>query len=324
MSASTLETKAVTTTRRRGYRPPPQLGGRRRGNVIARRRNLSAFLFLLPGSLVLLLFVFYPTLTTLSVSFTDASGLNIPQFIGLENYVKAFTDPDSLNAMWNTIVYAVFYAPLVIIAALALALLLNRKDLPFRSFLRTIIFLPFIISMAVSALAWTFLIDPNTGLIPYWFSLIGIQLPDVLQSTTWAMPTVVLVAVWKNFGYFMVIFIAGLQGISGELYEAAKIDGANAWSRFLHVTLPGLRSTMTYIIILAANGAFQTFDQIYVMTQGGPQRMTETLVYRIYTEGFTGFRQGYAASLSFILMLITMTVGVIQLIINARQEKDLR
>lgn len=316
------------------YKAPRRIGGkraeapptaRRQGSRrLARRRNLTALGFLLPGLAILAVFVFYPTFYALAISFTDSTGLNDPSFIGFDNYIKAFTDADSQKAIVNTIVYAVFYAPLVIIVALAMALLLNRKDLPFRGTMRTIIFVPFIISMAVAALAWSFLIDQNTGLLPYWISkLPGLSMPDVLNSTTWAMPTVILVAVWKNFGYFMVIFIAGLQGVPRELYEAAHIDGANAWRRFTSVTLPGLRPTMTYIIILAANGAFQAFDQIYVMTRGGPLRSTETIVYRVYNEGFTNFRQGYASSLSFILMAITMIIGITQLVINKRQEKDL-
>jgi len=317
------------------YKAPRQLGGRtewparrvpRRSEGsrrLARRRDLNGLAFLAPGLVVLLVFVFYPAVYALLVSFTNSSGLNAPEFIGLDNYVKAFGDADSRKVIVNTLIYAVGYAPLVIAVALGMAILLNRDDLPFRGALRTIIFLPFVISMAVAALSWSFVIDAHTGLLPHWLSQIGIQLPDVLNDGTWAMPTVILVAVWKNFGYFMVIFIAGLQGVPRELYEAAHIDGANAWRRFTAVTLPGLRSTMTYVIILAANGAFQAFDQIYVMTKGGPQRATETIVYRVYAEGFTNFRQGYASALSFILMAVTMVVGVTQLVINKRQEEGL-
>ncbi len=288
------------------------------------RRLRAGLMFLAPGLVILLIWVFYPTFYALYISFTNSSGLNTPEFIGLANYARIFTDPDTRGAIVNTLVYAVSFAPLVIATAIGMAMLLNRKDLPFRGFFRTVIFLPFIISMAVAALAFTFLLDASTGLLPYWIhQIFGIQVPDMINSTTWAMPTVVFVAVWKTFGYFMVIFIAGLQGIPQEQYEAAHLDGASSWGRFWHVTLPGLRPTMTYVIILAANFAFQAFDQIYIMTAGGPQRSTETIVYRVYTEGFTNFRQGYASSLSFVLMAITMVVGVIQLTINKRQEKDL-
>lgn len=288
------------------------------------RRLRAGLGFLFPGLAILLIWVFYPTFYALWISFTNSSGLNQPEFIGLDNYVRVFTDPDTRGAIVNTLVYAASFAPLVIATAIGMALLLNRKDLPMRGFFRTVVFLPFIISMAVAALSFSFLLDQSTGLLPYWFQeVFGTKLPDLLNDTTWAMPTIVFVAVWKTFGYFMVIFIAGLQGISPELYEAAHLDGASAWGRFWHVTLPGLRPTMTYVIILAANFAFQAFDQIYIMTAGGPQRATETIVYRVYTEGFTNFRQGYASSLAFVLMAITMIVGVIQLTINKRQERDL-
>jgi multiple sugar transport system permease protein len=315
------------------YRPPRSIGGgapgsgdsRRAGGSkhLRRRRDLVGYLFAGPGLVILGIFVFYPTFYALWMSFTNASGFNTPKFIGIDNYAKAFTNVDSLHAIWHTLVYAIVYAPVVIAVALALAILLNQTGMFLRSYLRTTIFIPFIISMAVAALAYGFILNAQTGILPYWVSRLGITLPDILNSSTWALPAVIFVAVWKNFGYFMVIFIGGLQTIPGDLYEAAKIDGANAWQRFVSVTLPGLRPTMTYVVILAANGAFQAFDQIYVMTGGGPLRSTETIVYRVYIEGFKNFRQGYASALSFILMAITMIIGVIQLIISRRQEKDL-
>jgi len=309
-------------TRAQDSRSAPPVGSRRPRTEVRRLR--AGLAFLAPGLLILLTWVFYPTFYALWISFTDSTGLNEPSFIGLDNYTRIFTDVDTRGAIVNTLVYAVSFAPLVIATAIAMALLLNRKDLPLRGFFRTVIFLPFIISMAVAALSFSFMLDSSTGLIPYWFGQVfGTPMPDLLNDTTWAMPTVVFVAVWKTFGYFMIIFIAGLQGVPEEQYEAAHLDGANALSRFWHVTLPGLRPTLTYVIILAANFAFQAFDQIYIMTAGGPQRTTETIVYRVYTEGFTNFRQGYASSLSFVLMAVTMVVGVIQLSINRRQEKDI-
>lgn len=322
---------STKATGRPVYRAPRRIGGQqagqdgssRRSKRIRRRQDLVGYSFAGPALVILGIFVFFPTFYALYMSFTDASGFNEPAFIGLENYKTAFTNADSLNAIWNTIVYAVVYAPLVIIVALGLAILLNRTDLFLRSFLRTTIFLPFIISMAVAALAYSFILDARTGILAYWTSVIGITLPDILNSSTWALPAVIWVAVWKNFGYFMIIFIGGLQTIPRDLYEAAEIDGANAWRRFLSVTLPGLRPTMAYVVILAANGAFQAFDQIYVMTGGGPLRSTETIVYRVYIDGFQNFRQGFASALSFILMAITMVVGLIQLRISRRQEKDL-
>ncbi|MFK4834190.1 carbohydrate ABC transporter permease [Microbacterium sp. ZW T2_14] len=314
----------TTSPPRRRYRPPRQLGGN--GRAIQRRElklTGKAGLFLAPALLVIIAFVFVPAFTALWTSLTDASGFGDADWVGLDNYIEAFTSPEVLRAILNTVLYAAMYGPAVIIVGLAAALLLNRSDIPFRAFFRTVIFLPFVISMAVASLAWNFLLDPNLGLIPYWLSQVGIQMEDVFSSTTWALPAVTAVAVWKNFGYFMVIFLAGLQGISAHLYEAAKLDGAGPWRSFWAVTLPGLRGTMTFVIIFAIIGAFQAFDQIYIMTQGGPDHATETIVYRIYTDGFRDFKLGFASALSYILLAITLVLGLIQLRIGAKQEKEL-
>ncbi|SED52334.1 carbohydrate ABC transporter permease [Ruania alba] len=312
-----------------GYRAPRRLGGGSRPDnsrqIAARERGrtLSATAFLAPALAVIIAFVFVPAFSALRLSFTDASGFGEESWIGLDNYVTVFTDPATLRAIWNTMLYAVMYGPLVIAVGLAAALLLNRKDVPLRGFFRTVIFLPFVISMAVASLAWAFLLDPNLGLIPYWLGGLGISMGDIFASTTWALPAVTAVAIWKNFGYFMVIFLAGLQGIPRYLYEAAILDGAGAWRQFLAVTVPGLRATMTFVIVFAIIGAFQAFDQIYIMTQGGPDRATETIVYRIYTDGFRDFRMGFASALSYVLLAITLALGLIQLRIGTKREKDL-
>lgn len=287
------------------------------------RRTAKAGAFLGPALFVIGAFVFIPAIMALWTSLTNASGFGDPKFIGLDNYIRAFTNANVLRAIGNTLLYALMYGPAVIVAGLASALLLNRSDIPFRGFFRTAIFMPFVISMAVASFVWNYLLDPNLGLIPYWLSKVGIQMGDVFSSPIWALPAVTAVAVWKGFGYFMVIFLAGLQGIPAHLYEAAKLDGAGPWRRFLAVTLPGLRSTMTFVIIFAIIGAFQAFDQIYIMTQGGPDRMTETIVYRIYTDGFRDFKLGFASALSYILLTMTLLLGLVQLRINAKQEQEL-
>lgn len=268
------------------------------------------------------LFVFVPAIDALYLSFTDASGFNSPSFVGLDNYRRIFTDPDIGSAFGHTLLYALIYVPLTIVIALGVALLLNRKDLPFRGFFRSAVFLPFVISMAVASITWKFLIDPNLGFLPYWLSKIGIHMGDALADPGSAMAVVILVGVWKNFGYFMVIFLAGLQSVSGELYEAAELDGAGPWRKFTAVTLPGLQSTMTYVVIMVLIQAFQVFDQIYVMTAGGPDHSTETVVYRIYTEGFKNFNQGLSSAISYLLLLITLVVGLIQLWLNAKHERE--
>ncbi|MBW3078476.1 sugar ABC transporter permease [Bifidobacterium sp. 81T8] len=307
------------------YKPPRSIvtvDSPRRVNGMKRAQTRVGWLFSAAAIVIIGMFVFYPAFYALYMSFTNATGFNKPKFIGLQNYVKLFTNADAMRALANTAIYTVMYMPLLIIVALAVAMLLNRDDLPLRGFFRSAIFLPFVISMAVAAMAWQFILDPNLGFLPYWLSKIGIRMGDVLGSTTWALPTVTIVGIWKNFGYFMVIFLAGLQGVSHELYEAAELDGCGPWRKFTAVTLPGLRSTMTYVIIMALIQSFQAFDQIYVMTSGGPDHMTETVVYRIYTEGFRNFHLGSASALSYVLLIVTFIVGVIQLVINNRHEKE--
>ncbi|QMU96422.1 sugar ABC transporter permease [Microbacterium esteraromaticum] len=312
-----------TVTRTKPYRPPAPLGGRRRElRVNDRRRLLTAMGFLGPALAIIVAFVFIPAGTALWTSFTDASGFGTAEWVGLDNYVRALTTPSVLRALLNTVLYAAMYAPAVVIVGLCAALLLNRTDIPFRSFFRTAIFLPFVISMAVASLAWSFLLDPNLGLVPYWLSSVGVNMKDVFSDPVTALPAVTAVAVWKSFGYFMVIFLAGLQGVPKHLYEAARLDGAGPWRTFRAVTLPGLSGTMTFVVIFALIGAFQAFDQIYIMTQGGPDHATETIVYRIYTDGFRDFKLGFASALSYLLLTITLILGLFQLRAGAKREKD--
>lgn len=292
-------------------------------SVINRRNTLHALAFLAPALIIISIFVFYPAIRTLVDSFTDST-VNMPGvFIGWQNYVKLFTSADFWMDVRNTVFYAVLYAPLVTIFALLLALLLNRKNIRGVGFFRTVMFLPFIISMTVAAIAWSFLLNPAVGIIPYWSQvLFGVKNLDLLGTSSTAMITIVLITVWKNFGYFMVIFLAGLQGIDPSLYEAAALDGANAWQKFWHVTFPGLRPTFNYIIIFGLIGSFQVFDQVFILTSGGPDRQTETLVYRIYTEAFGNGRTGYASALSYVLLIMTLILGVIQLVTDSHREKE--
>jgi multiple sugar transport system permease protein len=217
----------------------------------------------------------------------------------------------------------VLFTPTALVAALLLALLLTNRRLIGRGFFRTALFLPFIVSLAVAAFAWTYLLDPQVGLLNFWLRSVGIQLGNVLQDPALAMPTVVLVAIWKNFGFYMVIFIAGLQEIPESLYEAAKIDGAGAWRRFVSVTLPQLSNTLAFVVVFAMIAALQAFDQIYVMTGGGPYRSTQTVVMEIYQEGFKKLDLGLATALSYVLLLATLILSLIQFRFFGRREKDI-
>jgi multiple sugar transport system permease protein len=300
----------MATITQRPYRPAPQLGGRTpvgsRG-----RTSLIALAFLAPALVILLVFVAWPMLSALRLSFTDASGFGQEEYVGLDNYVRVFTDPDVLQAMGNTAYYALLFTPTAIIAALLLALLVNHRRLPGRGAFRTALFLPFVVSLAVAAFAWSYLLDPQIGLLNHWLRTFGIQLGNVLQDPALAMPTVALVAVWKSFGFYLVIFIAGLQEIPSSLYEAARVDGATAWQRFRHITLPMLSNTLA-------------FDQIYVMTGGGPYGTTQTVVMEIYTSGFKKLELGFASALSYVLLLVTLVLSLVQFRFFSRREKDVQ
>ncbi|GAA4488215.1 sugar ABC transporter permease [Microbacterium panaciterrae] len=313
-----MTSSTPSLARKRPYRPPAPLGGRPR----ATRRSPIALLFLLPALVVLIAFVGWPMLSALRLSFTNASGFGIEEWVGLENYVRIFTDPRILATLGNTAVYTVLFTPAALLAALLLALLLGNRRLLGRGFFRTAFFLPFIVSLAVAAFAWTYLLDPQVGLLNYWLRSMGIQLGNVLQDPALAMPTVVLVAIWKSFGFYMVIFIAGLQEIPESLYEAAKIDGAGAWRRFTNVTLPQLSNTLAFVVTFAMIAALQAFDQIYVMTGGGPYRSTQTVVMEIYQEGFKKLDLGGATALSYVLLAATLILSLVQFRFFGRREKD--
>jgi multiple sugar transport system permease protein len=306
---------------RRPYRPPGQLGGRKALNGTFKRRAIIVG-FLAPAVIILAAFVGWPMISALQLSFTDASGFGTPSFIGLENYIRVFTDPNIVRAMGNTVAYAAMFTPVAIIVALTLALTVNSPRLPFRGFFRSTLFLPFIVSLAVAAFAWSYLLDPQIGLLNYWLQGVGIRIGNVLQDPVLAMPTVVLVAVWKNFGFYMVIFLAGLQEVPKSLYEAAQLDGAGWWKRFTNVTYPMLSNTMVFVVVVALIAALQAFDQIYILTSGGPYRSTETIVMQIYQSGFKDLDLGFASALSYVLLIATLLLSLIQFLFFGRRGKD--
>jgi multiple sugar transport system permease protein len=312
----------MTSTTTRRYRPPAPLGGRRSSRSAQRRRNLTALAFLAPALVVLGAFVAWPMLSALRLSFTDASGFGKEEFVGFDNYVTVFTDVDVRDAMLNTLWYTVLFTPVAVVVALVLALALNHPRLPFRSFFRTALFLPFVVSLAVAALAWSYLIDPQVGLLNHWLSGAGIRLGNVLEDPVLAMPAVALVAVWKNFGFYLVIFLAGLQDIPGSLYEAARVDGAGPWTRFTNITVPLLSNTLAFVLIFAMIAALQAFDQIYVMTGGGPYGHTQTIVMEIYQSGFRRLEIGFASALSYVLLAVTLLLSIVQFVFFGRREKD--
>lgn len=286
------------------------------------RRRATVVAFLLPALVILGAFVFWPMIDAFRLSFTDASGFGQEEPVGLENYLRVFTDSDILRAMGNTVVYSLIFTPVAVIVALALALALNDPRLPLRGFFRTWLFLPFIVSLAVAAFAWQYLLDPQVGLLNYWLGTFGVRIGNVLQDPVLAMPTVALIAVWKSFPFYMIVFLAGLQDIPQSLYEAARVDGAGAWARFRHITLALLGNTTGFVLVVATIAALQAFDQIYILTNGGPYQSTQTVVMQIYESGFKDLELGFASALSYVLLVATLLLGLAQFALSSRRAKD--
>jgi multiple sugar transport system permease protein len=278
-----------------------------------RRRLLIAYTFMLPSLIVMAVFMFYPLIWAAVLSLTNYSFFGASKFIGLGNYTHLVHDPQFWGDLWNTIYYAAVTTPVSVVLALGLALLLNRRGLPARGLLRAAIFLPAVVSLAVAAIPFRLLFTPSIGLITYWLAALGFHTTDWLDSTTWAMPAVIIVGIWKNVGFYMVIYIAGLQTIPPEYYEAARIDGASGWQRFRSITVPLLSNTTMFVTIISLIASFQAFDQIFVMTQGGPAFSTETLVMLIYRQGFQNFQMGYASAIGYVLVLIILVFSLLQM-----------
>ncbi|MBB6731462.1 carbohydrate ABC transporter permease [Cohnella zeiphila] len=279
----------------------------------SRKQKRAAFFFLLPSMVILILFVFWPILNSLWLSFHHWSLLDATHpYVGLDNYRKLVHDGRFWNAADKTLYFTLGSVPLGIVLSLGLALLANEPLRGMGAF-KAVYFLPVLTSFAIISIIWSFLLDPDIGLLSYWFKELGLPSNDWLRSTTWAMPAVIMVAIWKNVGFNMVILLAGLQSISPSLYEAARMDGAGPLQRFWRITLPSLRQTLLFVVIISVIGSFQVFDQVYVMTRGGPLNSTETIVYYIYHQGFELLDMGYASAIAWMLFVVVLLITLLQL-----------
>ncbi len=268
-------------------------------------------------------FFFFPVVAALFMSFTDfdiygLSDIGFVRFIGLSNYADLLNDPLFWTALKNTFYFVLVGGPLSIAVSLGAALLINSRLVRFKSFFRLMYFVPVVATLVSVAVVWRYIYHPRFGLLNFALDKIGIEPIDWLGDPVWAMPAIILLAVWKNFGFNMIIFIAGLQNIPEELYEAARIDGANAVSQFKSITLPMLAPTMLFVGIITMIGYFQLFAEPYVMTQGGPVNSTLSIVLYMYQEGFRWWNMGYSASLAFVLFLIIFIGTLIQLRVQKR------
>jgi multiple sugar transport system permease protein len=251
-------------------------------------------------------------LASLGVSMTKWNLLRPPEFLGIDNYVEVLTDPKFHKALLNTLYYMVGYLPLVLVGALAVALLLNSK-LKGLAFFRGIYFLPVVTSWVVVALLWKWLLSPEGGFVNYILGIFGIDGPGWWTDPNWAMPSIILASVWKDLGFNMLILLAGLQAIPDQLYEAARIDGAGIWRRIRSITLPLLTPSILFVMILAMIGAFQVFDEVYVMTEGGPAGATTVVMEQVVKNAFKYGLMGEASAMSWILFAIILTFTVLQL-----------
>ncbi|MBA3466535.1 MAG: sugar ABC transporter permease [Gemmatimonadaceae bacterium] len=283
----------------------------------------AAWLFLAPALILIFIFFFLPVLASLVLSVTDFDIYAIAnppttRFVGLDNYAKLLRTPEFWSALRNTFYFAFVGGPLTIAMSLATALLLNAKLVRFKSFFRTIYFLPFVTTLVAVAIVWRYLLHTRYGLLNFGLGKFGIGPIDWLGDPNWAMPAIIMMSVWKNFGYNMLIFIAGLQSIPQDLYDAAEIDGAGPVRRFFAVTLPLLGPTLLFVGVITMIGYFQLFAEPYVMTQGGPLRSTTSVVLLMYEEGFRWWRMGYAAAIAFVLFIVILIATLIQF----RLQKD--
>jgi multiple sugar transport system permease protein len=273
---------------------------------------LTAYLFMAPSLIVLAIFFFGPMLSALRMSLQDYSMFGPSEWNGGQNYLRLLRDSAFRNALSNTIYYALVSTPVSIALALVLALALNAR-IPARAFFRASLFLPSVTSLAIVAIGWSFLLNPDIGLLNYWLGRLGLASGRWLTDPNLAMPSVILVGIWRNTGFYMVIYLAGLQSIPSQFYEAAAIDGVNGWQRFARITWPLLSNTTMFVFVTAGIAALQAFDQIYVMTRGGPFFQTETLVMMIYRLGFQEFRMGYAAAVSYVLLILAFILSLLLL-----------
>jgi len=282
-----------------------------------RSTSRAAWLFLTPALVLIGVFFVLPVIASLLLSFTDfdiyaVADLRNARIVGVKNYGDLLHAPIFWTALRNTAFFAVVGGTLTMAAALAAALALAARR-PFNGFFRTIYFTPFVLTVVAIAIMWRYLYHPRYGLLNYLLGLAGLGPIDFLGDPHWSMPAIIVLAVWRNFGYGMLIFIAGLQAIPAQLYEAAQLDGAGAWARFRHVTLPMLRPTFVFVGVITAIGFFQLFTEPYVLTQGGPLKSTLSVMLYMYEEGFRWWRIGHAAAVAVVFFLIVLFVTWLQL-----------
>ena len=288
-------------------------------NSLAAREAIAGYFFILPTLLSFLVFFLIPTISGLGMSFFDWDFFSNPAFVGLDNFSKLARDKLFLTTLKNTALFALFATAGNVGLGMFIAIGINSIKWGWlRAYLRTAYFIPFVISTVVVALMFGFLLQESVGVVNFYLSRLGIERIPWLSSSAWAFRTIVLIDIWKHIGFFTLIFLAGLQAIPGELYEAAIVDGAGRRVRLTRITIPLLTPSLFFSLIIALIGAFQVFESMYVLTNGGPGDATRTVVMLLYREAFGSFNMGYAASMAMALFLIILTLTITQVRLGDR------
>jgi multiple sugar transport system permease protein len=283
-----------------------------------RAQSRAAWTFVTPALILIGSCFFLPVVAGMLLSLTDFDVYAIAspataRFVGLGNYREIFSDPVFWKALGNTLYFVLVGGPLSVTVSLAAALLLSSRLARAPGLYRSVYFAPVVTTLVAMAVVWRYLCHPRYGLINHGLGLLGLGPIDWLGDPHWSMPAIILLTVWKNFGYNMLIFVAGLQRIPEELYEAARLDGAGWWARFRHVTVPSLAPMLIFVGIITMLGHFQLFAEPYVMTQGGPLKSTTSIVLLMYEDGFRWWRMGHAAAIAFVLFVVMLAGTLLQL-----------
>ena len=307
----------ATITPRTADEPGAASRGRRR------RPAVAGFGFLAPFLLLYVLFLVGPSLYGLVMSFFNTSLVQggLGTFAGLANYAEAFRSPEFWASLWHTVWFTILTTPPLVILALAFALLADRISRG-RWFFRLVFFAPYVLPSAVVALIWNWVYTPDLGLLADWVERLGFSAPAWLGDPGWAMPSVAMATVWWTLGFNFVLYLAGLQEIPRDLYEAAAIDGATPWQQMTRITVPLLGRTTTLVAVLQVIASLKIFDQVFLMTSGGPDFSTRVAIQYIYDVGFTDYRVGYASAVSMVLFALILVVSLVWFTLVRRQEKE--
>lgn len=285
-----------------------------RGLNLKRREALTGWLFVSPALIGFMVFTFGAILRSFYYSLTDYSLLSEPNFVGLANYIRAFTKDEYFYKYFgNTFYFVVALVPIVLVCSLLLAILINKKAGRLTKAYRVALFLPSITSTVAVSMVWLWIFNPDMGLLNNFLTVLGFNTPPTwLASTEWSKPALVIMRVWQMCGYYMIMFLAGLQTIPESLYEAAEVDGATTLQKFFRITVPMLANTTFVVAILLVIEAFNMFESIFIMTAGGPLGSTSTIMYYIYEQGFTNYDMGYASALAWVFFALIMVVTLVQ------------